>query len=227
MIKIQVKDPGAKKRKQLSNKYRQMVFRNLGAQLDIIRMTAAKEFIIPNITGFRNPYRAAKAQKTHPTKLTSRTGNLVKMLKNRAKVPGKHWHYGTSTTAARVKSATLRTNAFRGKISVLEGYGGLRETYRAELRIDIDASKMLSDKVGYHMTGHKVSENIMDQSAPDIQFRKQKTLRRETKKTLAMRFKHETGIRGKARPFMRPAAEKEMRNLHSIFNRKLRDIRIL
>lgn len=226
-VGITVIDPGRRTRKKTINEYRQKVFHALAANLDEIRMSAANDFIIPNTTGTRHPYKAAKLQPAVDGKLTERTGNLIKMLRHKAKVPGRHWFFGTVNTVARVKKATLRTNAFRGTITVVDDFGGLQETYRAELRVDIDSSALLNEKVERSKVQHSITQRVAYQAGRDVQYRTESFIRRETKQTLAIRFKHETpGIRGPARKFLEPAANLKIRNLNYLMNEKIQRLRL-
>jgi len=204
------------------NEYRQIIFHSLAANIDQIRVRAAEKYIIPNTTGIRNPYYASKKQPSHPSKLTERTGNLIRMLKHKTKT--NHWNFGTATTKNRVKSATLRTNAFRGRIKVDGGFRSAHESYIAELKVDIDEAALLDSRVSRSRRFHTINRMVHTQNGPDIQQTKTKITKRETKQTLAMRFKHETGIRGTKRPFLRPAAEDQHFYTQNLIARKLKDL---
>lgn len=165
--------------------------------IERVRVRAAREGIIENTQKDKKTVRAMRqAQPVHPTKLTSRTGRLKKMLLSEADPKGvkKNWSgFGRIMAKHQAKGMSMNVK------SDVSGRNTVKETYSGRLYGD-------SNKIGSGMTGKY--KGVTD-----------------TKKTLVMRFRWETGIRGSRREFIRPAAIKEELNLNSLFNKRLARIK--
>ncbi len=72
--------------------HRKAIQQSMATAMTKTRVRASKH-IIPNDTSFANPYLARKNQPSTAGRLTSRTGKLAYMLKNRASLnnPLRHW----------------------------------------------------------------------------------------------------------------------------------------
>jgi len=186
--------------KKLIRRYRKEMRDSVAVAIDNIRFRASKH-IIPNTTGTRNPYKATKKQPSHPSKLTERTGKLIQMLTQDAAPAGSAWtDHGT-------KSRKLRTDAFQGTVKVSAGFGTAAEQYVGTLRVDVQSgSRLTSDLIAQSYLQGKVRGAV------------------NVAALLAMRFKHETGIRGTKRPFIYPAAREEEFPFRSIIDRKLNEL---
>lgn len=187
---------------RVARKHREEIFRSLASSIDSIRESAKNDYIIPNNTGTRHPYWSRKKQPSNPTRLTSRTGNLVKMLGNK----------GSWTFSA--KQAKFHSTAFNGTIRITGGELTPTEQYMATLRVDINDASLLSTKVNRQMIQYTRKGHVPYGEPSTITIR-------ETKQTLAIRFKHETGIRGSRRPFMTPAAQRENFNIHALVQARI------
>jgi hypothetical protein len=189
---------------RIVKKSRIETFQELARSLDEIRYIAATKYIIPDANPQeRRLKEKRRLQPSHPTKLTSRTGALVRMLNrsNDKSSFGKKWVIGN-------KTMTLSTEALKGMVKVTSGFKGEKEEYVATLKLDITSTQGLARAMVLNKT--------------DIEGKNYKTAwKPETKQTLAIRFKHDTpGIRGHRRPFITPAAEEVFVNTKRIFEKK-------
>jgi hypothetical protein len=93
--------------KEIMKDHRIAVQQGLATSMTQARIKAA-EHLIPNTTGFVNPYRARKKQPSTPGRLTSRTNKLHYMLMNRASLsnPLGHW-IGFGNKLAKERSVSL------------------------------------------------------------------------------------------------------------------------
>lgn len=170
---------------RVKRSYRRAMQGSLAEMTNEIRMDAHDHFIIPNRTGIDNPYRARKAQPSKSGILTSRTGKLKYMLRNKVskKNPTKGWK-GFGNRLVKHKSAGLH-----GLIRQI-GVGSIEERYRATLRVQISDDH----KLYFTGWGKRGGKDKMP---------------RESKRTLALRFMWDwgtKGVRGQRRPFITPAA---------------------
>ena len=172
---------------KVAREHRKAVFNSMAQAMDSIRMRAAFMFIIPNRTGTKHPYWSSMAQHSDPVCLTDRTGSLIKMLKDKAGLRHK-W----TVTASKAKIDTM---GMQGMIKVLGGALTPMEQYVATFRVNIQESAIAATKVMGAIPNHKKG-------------RRNRIV--QTKQTLRMRFRHETGIRGNTRPFMEPAAKQQV-----------------
>lgn len=136
----------------------------------------AHDNIIKNVTGYISPYMAYKEQTATPGRLTSRTGKLRYMLRNKASKsnPLSSW------TKAGTKLMRENTVALKGLIRAFPNTGLGAEEYEGTYRVYITGD------------GYLFSANPKRRVPP------------ETKRTLRMRFMWETGIRGQKRPIFAP-----------------------
>lgn len=177
---------------RVNKAYKQLMQRSIAETINEIRLDAHDNQIIDNNTGITNPYRARKRQPTTPGKLTSRTGKLKYMLRDRVDriVPTKGWK-GFGKKLVKHKSAGLH-----GLIRRVER-GNFKEEYRGTLRVWIRANARLY----YTGTGKRGAVNKMP---------------RETPRSLALRFMWDWapgGLKGQGRrPFISPAAENNSRD---------------
>lgn len=211
--------------RQVVRGYRGRVFRSLAGNLDRIRYRAVN-FIIKRRADLDpdklSPYSMAKIQKTHPTKLTERTGALITMLLAKAS-----WGYNERTekrsgfTYQGTKTAKMATPYMRGVIEVTSGFNSSLESYRASLYADIQEGAPLVGKI-FKRT--KVSQKSYRDNGDEINQR-YSWARKETRQTLYMRFKHETGLRGRRRPFIEPSAKRESIEVGKIIKQRLDELR--
>lgn len=193
---------------KLVRKYRAMMMISLAQAVDNIRRRATDN-IIKNATGERDPHKAAKIQPAIPGKLTERTGLLIKMLVHKAKPLGGAWSIKPGATTAG-RTSKLTTNALKGQVKVSGGFGTVAESYLATLRVYIESgSPILNDKMARFYTGWVNTEQG------------RRRIPAQAKKQLAMRFRHETGIRGQKRPFIAPAAQSQQFFTTNIFKQKM------
>jgi len=186
--------------KKLIKRYRIGMNLAIAISIDNIRARAARSFIIPNKTGTRNPYEATKKQPSDSTRLTSRTGKLVEMLEQDA-TPG-----GTAWSIVGTKTMRLNTSAFDGMVKVAAGFGTANEEYVGTLRVHVKPGDITSDWVARAYLRGKVRGEANPAAL------------------LAMRFKHETGIRGSRRPFMAPAVGQEEFPFRKLVDQKLNEL---
>lgn len=106
-----------------SKRYRQAILDSLDESIDEMRDVTEKEFLIPDRYKNKGLRYKLKHQKSHPTKLTSRTGALKKMI-----YTGKRkWRKGTSThksesPAVQCKSRTTNKNTAKEMYEGTIGY---------------------------------------------------------------------------------------------------------
>jgi hypothetical protein len=184
--------------KKLLREDRKITFEAISEALNEIQQGAVS-YIIPNRVGKRmSPGKMAKLQPSSPTQVTERTGRLIKMLKEKGE-----W---TVTT----QRARMGTRYLKGVVKVSEAKNTIYEKYIGTLRADIqDGNPLIGNEVGATKgiditTGRQVN-----------------VFRKVTKQQLAMRFRHETGIRGTKRPFFAPSAEKVIKNMSPLFTSRL------
>ena len=220
IVEVNTKQLDARLRRVI-RRYRLEMFREMGATLDKIRKVAAEKYIIPASVdmykakiSLRQLYRI---QPSDPHRLTSRTGILKKILLEDTKDPGRgEWNYrevnytykGFQHTAA--KTGTSETSALKSTVKVVEGLGTASEIYEGSIKTNIRA-------VPKTKKSQWAENNWMHKSRMGL-------VSKETPKTVEMRFKHETGIRGKKRPFLRPAYDDVGSEFRSIIRRKLNEI---
>ena len=179
-------------------RYRKLMFRSLAASLDNIRLRST-DYIRPNTSGSKNLRQMYKDQPSVPGQLTSRTGLLIIMLKAKARF---NEHVGWKITS---QMARLKTDALAGRVSLAGGAGTAHEFYKAILKVQISNSSKLA--------------SFVQNAIPSA--------RKWTKKgnfstqKLAMRFQHETGIRGQKRQFIEPATKQERFTTDRLVKRKL------
>lgn len=196
---------------KLVRKYRALIMVSLAQAVDNIRRRAPDN-IVKNVTGERNPYKAAKIQPAIPGKLTERTGLLIKMLIHKSKPLGGAWSVKPGSIRAG-KTSKLTTNALKGQVKVSGGFGSFLESYLATLRVYIESgSPILNDKMARLYTGWVNTEQG------------RRRIPSQSKKQLAIRFQHETGIRGQKRPFIAPAAQNQQFFTTNIFKQKMAEI---
>jgi len=187
----------SKKVKNITKMYRAMVMSSLSVSLDKIRFKAT-DYIVKRdhpIGKDWTPYKAAQMQPSNPIRVTERTGLLVKMLKNYARPYGGAWSVKPGAKSAG-KTSSMTSAGIKGMIKTTGGYGTLKEEYIATLRVAIGRAASYPEAIKY--LGH-----IRDA------FGKRTRMPGTVKQQLALRFKHDTGIRGKKRPNISIAAQKE------------------
>ena len=190
-------------------KYRALMMASLSKSIDNIRKNAVN-YIIPNSAGTRDPHKAAKNQPAVSGKLTERTGLLIKMLTHKTNPLGGGWSVAQGATTAG-RTSKLTTNALKGMIKVSGGFGTISESYLGTLRVYISAgSGIVNDRFAKRYTGWVKDFEGKSRRLPDM-----------TRKQLAIRFQHETGIRGAKRPFIAPSAQNQHFVTTGIFKQKM------
>lgn len=231
-IKIDTKQHDAMVRRILK-KYRLNTFKLIAETIDKIRFRAAVNHIIPtdpeadlNKEGM-SFYKQRKIQPSHPTKLTSRSGLLVAMLKEKAKPYSRHWQFtersykrgGFRYTSAR--SAKLDTAAFKGRIKVKSGLNTNKETYLGKLSVSISSTK----PSGYTKPRINLTkpENAL---LRENRFRWNSVKSRmETPDTIRARFRHEKGMSHcPPRKFIGPAIDETETNFRTLIQNKINEI---
>ena len=168
--------------KKNAKQYRRGVQRALADFMTETRISAAKEQMIANrFPSIQNPYYLRRKQPSDPTRLTSRTGKLKYML----------------------EKTTRQWSGF-GNILVKENTPGLAGLIRTERSGEIEAFK------GTYRVDINPDSRLTAVGPRGEGSQKRHHMPIESTRTLAMRFRHETGIRGKARPFMHPAAQSRL-----------------
>ena len=193
--------------KKRQKKYKMAVQHSLALYMDLVRTTAARDFIIDNTTGFLNPFMARKVQPAHPTKLTSRTGKLRWALREKAsKDPTREWKgFGR-------KTVKLDTAALKLLVRVVESGGA--DSYLGTMRISINYLTGPLTSVG-------TAPTFDDAGKEKTKGFKPKWMPRETKQTIRARFFHELGIRGRRRQFIDPAARMVLRKLDNVIDTRI------
>lgn len=131
-IKVETKLP--KEMRKLNVEYRQAVLQAIADHLDLVRLLAAKKYIIPDMYPNRSLRAKTRLQKTHPTKLTSRTGALLKMLN----LGVDKWTKGTSRYSS--KSPAVQAAAFT------KNPGKTTESYVGTIGYEIKEPYQISKK---------------------------------------------------------------------------------
>lgn len=111
--------------RKLNLQYRQEVLDSMSEYLDLVRILAIKQYIIPDQFPAKGRRYKQRNQKSDPTRLTSRTGAYLKMLKTGID----KWDNGPSTRKS-------RSFAVQGDVKTLAA-GTLGESYEGKLSFDI------------------------------------------------------------------------------------------
>lgn len=197
--------------KGINQEYRKEVFLILSLALDHIRQVAADKYTIRNTVGKRmSPWKMAKLQPSHPTRLTERTGRLITMMKH-----NKKWQGIKKTLLQTTATAVQRTMGIRGRIVATKAGRNINETYEATLRALIAPDNPFLGR-GFVGGGRIVA--VIDGKPIRMEGRK------ETKATLRARFLHEHGVRGVMRQSFTPAAQDEDIRMQQLFNSRLQRI---
>lgn len=217
-----------KKVKRLLRKYRFDIFKEMARVLDLSRQRAADKYIIPakydiyrEKISIRQLYRL---QPSDPSRVTSRTGILKRALTEKAKPAGRHWRHTKASAGSgdfrwivAKQSRLENTSVLKGLIKVVSGAGTSVETYRGTLRVQVSAVPKTKGKVW----------DTKDRSTAWLREGRMGKLRRETPQTVAMRFKHDTGIRGRKRPFLTPAVKDQNMEFRRIIAAKMAHLRFI
>lgn len=194
--------------KEINQEYRKEVFLILSLALDHIRQVAADKYVIKNTVGKRmSPWKMAKLQPSHPSKLTERTGRLLEMMRHMQR-----WHGIKDTLLQTSATATQQTMGLKGRILAVKGGRNVNEAYEATIRSQISPSNPF---IGKGFVGGGRILDVIDGKpirAPR---------RVETRQTLAARFLHERGVRGFVRQSFTPATQDEDIRLRGLFNQRL------
>jgi len=182
--------------------HRKNMQEGIAKALSLTRMRAADR-IIENTTPTRNPYGARKLQPSTSGRLTSRTGKLKLMLSygTNATDPLKSWGKSKGTKLFKeVNSIGLKgqVKANYPKVTSKTDPNRVFEAYTGTYRIFIKDHGWLFSTYG--------------------------GLPQETKRTLALRFNWETGIRGERRPIFAPVIRQTDFDLKKEIERKNRTI---
>jgi hypothetical protein len=190
--------------KRLLREDRKIVFKTISDTIDAIRFDAVSN-IIPNIVGKKmSPARMAKLQPSVPGKLTERTGRLIKMLQSK----------GTWNITS--QRANLTTNSLKGIVKVSSGKNLVSERYVGTLRAAVDdANPFIGQEFGAIQRRDPETGKIINFFRP------------VTKQSLVMRFKWETGIRGKKRQFIDPSAKRKIAELPPLFASRLERLKTI
>jgi len=176
---------------KIIKKHRTNMQKAIATFFDITRREAVKE-IIPRTAKIAIWYKMNKQQPSHPTKVTERLGYLNKMLLLWTETPGSRWEVSP-------RMAKQKTGGLYSSIKT-EDSGSEFEKYQASIynRLDDSFPYLNEGRARRYIAG-------------DMALRKKK---------LNMRPRHETGIRGKARPFLSVAAKKNQDSFHSVIQAK-------
>jgi hypothetical protein len=120
--------------KKLNIQYRQSVLDAMADTLDLTRMLAMKKYIIPDAYPGESLRKKTRLQKTNPTRLTSRTGALLKMLKTGIDV----WEKGPGTRRS-------PSPALQGYVRTTAG-GKETESYIGTLTVNVKDPFLISKK---------------------------------------------------------------------------------
>ena len=146
--------------------------------IDKVRAQAAKDEIIANETGYRNPYFARMSQPNTAGRLTERTGKMIKLLEE-------DLHEPFDGGVVRDKRTTaFRIRAYKSPASASSSY------FRGQLRLEV--SDVLPNWVlnqGKHPRKGEPSFDVMPKESP-----------------LTVKFRFLWENRG--RPYLLPAVEK-------------------
>lgn len=122
--------------RKLNIEYRQSVLDAMADYLDLVRILAAKKYIIPDRHKDKCKRQKYRLQPTDSTRLTSRSGALLKMLRTGID----KWSKGPSTR-------TSKSIAIQGRVTTLKA-GTKEENYEGKLSYNIavpyDISKVSS-----------------------------------------------------------------------------------
>jgi hypothetical protein len=180
-----------KHNKKVMVEHRKAIQVALGNSLTLTRLRA-QQHLIPNTTGFVAPKRARYFQPSTHGRLTSRTGRLGYMLKYGASAsnPKKTWD---KSTLGQLIYKETKNVGLKGQVRAKRISKNFEE-YRATYRVFISDNARLFSRV--------------------------RGMPRETKKTLAMRFNWETGIRGGVRPIFAPVVNRTIFDVSKEVKRK-------
>lgn len=232
MVSINTKKHDAMVRR-LIKKHRLNMFYVLAETIDTIRLKAATDYIIPTNPEadlYRNRISRSqqrKLQPTHPFRLTSRTGLLVAMLKEKTSRIRQGWIFKTRSSKRdgfsyiTAKSASLNTAAFKGRIKVLQGLGTDSESYLATLSVSITSTKPQNyTKRSIDLTA---DENALFRSRVAKIGRNKH--RPETPDSIRARFRHEKGMRHvRPRPFIGPAIDDTKVDFRTLVRNKVNEL---
>src|SRR4030067_2916720 len=122
--------------KDINQEYRKEVFLILSLTLDHIRQVAADKYIIKNTVGKNmSPWKMAKKQPSHSSRLTERTGRMLAMMKH-----NKRWEGIKKELLKTTATAVQRTMGLRGRIVANKNGRNINETYTATINSLIDDS---------------------------------------------------------------------------------------
>lgn len=194
--------------KDINQDFRREIFLVLSLSLDHIRQVAADKYIIKNTVGKRMvPWKMAKLQPSHSSRLTERTGRMLEMMKH-----NKRWEGIRRTLLQTTATAVQRTMGLRGRIVANKNGRNINETYTATI------SSLISDSnpfIGKDFVGGGRIITVIDGKPIRAEGKK------ETKATLYARFLHEHGVRGQKRQSFTPAAKEEDIRMERLFEQRL------
>lgn len=196
MIQVKINSAQAKKDLDAINKQFRPAFQHaIGYWMDMVRDIAAKQQLIPNRTGYLNPYRARQAQPSTSGRLTNRTGKMKYMLAYDVIGGG----YGLGYSGYSMILFRKRTKFLNIMVRATDRANV--ESYEGTIRATIQAPDSYVFRRG----------NLSDpyQRMP-----------KETPDTLAKRFNWEN----KDRKYMEPAALSYSMNLNNIVTARLNAI---
>ena len=179
----------------------------LGKYLNLVREESLR-YIIPDRTGLPNfdetKYGHFKklVQRSHPTRLTSRSGRLIAGLSEGQDIPFQNLTRKVSKTDPNVYRS-LNGKITGGGTTSTSSIENFVATWNPFVRIGSDMLKN---------SGAMTKSRISSSSA---------------KKLAAIRFRHETGIRGHRRNFMEPAHQANSNKLNGLLLESLRKHYIL
>lgn len=190
--------------KKVLKRYRFLIYRSLAESMEQIR-EAAPSNIIPNTVGKRmSPYSMWLKQPPSESKLTERTGRTIKMIQDDGRwMAGSKDLQSTAISQLRVRTARFRNMGLDGIIKADAGYGTASESYVATLKVGVKDDNPF---IGKGFVGSR---------------------KKETKRSLVMRFMHEwgrAGVRGRRRPFFEPAVQDQTFNVHAIIRQRIETI---
>lgn len=169
MNSLTVKNTFTLRSKRLSKEIRLAIMREMARGFDNIRRNAFQVYMIPNLMGRERRLNILRIkQKTHPTKLTSRTRALEKMLLLNV---GK-WRYGSKTADSKSSAVNIRIRTTEQNSNTTEMQG--------IMRIDTANVDVESFSIKKRLTSQQLIARFF--------------------------WDRPSGIRGKRRPFIAPAA---------------------
>lgn len=194
--------------KDINQKYRKEVFLVLSLALDHIRQVAADKYIIKNTVGKRkSPWKMAKLQPSHSTRLTERTGRMLTMMKH-----NKKWEGIKKTLLQTSATAVQRTMGLHGRILAKKEGRNTLESYEATIAAMISSDNPFIGK-GFVGGGRIIT--VINGKPVRVEGKKESTA------TLRARFLHERGVRGRVRESFTPAAKDEDIRMKRLFNQRL------